>query len=90
MHPQMQLTSLCSQAFFMFSVLYSGYSCKHVLLFIPRVRAFYRDHGDGRQRNSHPIQVVFRDFLGTEMKMYRVAIAQAEWRHRWEGIVGRA
>jgi hypothetical protein len=33
---------------------------------------------DGRQRNSHPIQVVFRDFLGTEMKMYRVAIAQME------------
>jgi hypothetical protein len=32
----------------------------------------------GRQRNSHPIRVVFRDFLGTEMKMYRVAIAQME------------
>jgi len=33
---------------------------------------------DGRQRNSHPIQVVFRDFLGTEMKMYHVAIARVE------------
>jgi len=33
---------------------------------------------DGRQRNSHLIQVVFRHFLGTEMKMYRVAIAQVE------------
>jgi len=33
---------------------------------------------DGRQRNSHPIQVGFRDFLGTEMKIYRVAIAQVE------------
>jgi len=32
----------------------------------------------GRQRNSHFIQVVFHDFLGTEMKMYRVAIAQVE------------
>ena len=33
---------------------------------------------DGRQRNSHPIQVVFRDFRGTEMKMYRVAIVRVE------------
>jgi len=33
---------------------------------------------DGRQRNSHPIQVVFRDFRGTEMKMYRVAIVHVE------------
>jgi len=40
---------------------------------------------DGRQRNSYLIQVVFRDFLGTEMKMYCVAIAQVEWCHRKEG-----
>ena len=33
---------------------------------------------DGRQRNSHPIQVAFRDFRGTEMKMYRVAIVRVE------------
>jgi len=33
---------------------------------------------DGRQRNSDPTQVVFRDILGTEMKMYRVAIAQVD------------
>ena len=33
---------------------------------------------DGRQRNSHPIQVVFRDFRGTEMRMYRVAIVRVE------------
>jgi len=26
-------------------------------------------------------QVVFRDFRGTEMKMYRVAIVPVEWRH---------
>jgi len=37
---------------------------------------------DGRQRNSHSIQVLFRDFLGTQKNMYRVAIAQVEWRHR--------
>jgi len=33
---------------------------------------------DGRQHNSQPTQVVFRDFLGTERKMYRVASAQME------------
>jgi hypothetical protein len=33
---------------------------------------------DGRQRNSDPIHVVFRNILGTEMKMYGVAIAQVE------------
>ena len=33
---------------------------------------------DGRQRNSHPIQVVFHDFRGTEMNMYRVAIVHVE------------
>jgi hypothetical protein len=33
---------------------------------------------DGRQRNSQLMQVVFRDFLGTEMKMYREAIAQLD------------
>ena len=31
---------------------------------------------DGRQRNSDAIEVVFRDILGTEMKMYGAAIAQ--------------
>jgi len=31
---------------------------------------------DSRQRNSHLIQLYFRDYLVTEMKMYRVAIAQ--------------
>jgi len=33
---------------------------------------------DGRQRNCQLIQVVFRDFLGTERKMYCVAITQME------------
>ena len=33
---------------------------------------------DGRQRNCHAIKVVFRDVLGTEMKMCRVATAQVE------------
>jgi 6-phosphogluconate dehydrogenase len=33
---------------------------------------------DGCQRNSHKIQVVFRDFLGTEMKTYLVVIVWVE------------
>jgi hypothetical protein len=38
----------CSQCFFTFCVLYCGYSCKHVLLFMSTVRAFslaLRDEG---------------------------------------------
>ena len=41
---------------------------------------------DGRQRNSDAIEVVFRDILGTEMKMYGAAIAQVGWRHEKEGV----
>jgi hypothetical protein len=48
----------------------------------------------GRQRNTNPIQLFFRNFLVTEMMMYCVAIAQVVC-HRKEGDcedrnVGRA
>ena len=71
----------CSQGFFTFSVLYRGYSCKHVLLFIPRVRAFslaLRDdcshNGAGETNNCRWYKIFLSACIKALLRLARVSL----------------